>query len=430
MKSKKFIGILASSSFVLPVVALSAGCNNTSETTTNIKDQFKKITKVDVNTADKDVYAKDFSDTSKIIVTFKDGKTPDGITIKKDIIGVDTTDSTKLKVKITLSDAKNNSYSQEYVISGFKKENPAVINLDDELVKVSVDVEGKDKMLTADVQDNNLKLSYSSALTSPVTASAKIKSKDKTSIVVTITVANGSETKDKDVTVDGFKAPAPAIDFAPEFAKITKVDVEGKDQKLVNELEATDIKVTYSQPLSAGFKDEVTFVKKTDTSITVTVKLINGTQSDKKEFEVTGFKAPTTVPEADKYKNDFALGAKTKEELIQLIADQSNADQTKRVQFAYSYKSKSIAYCVGEFVWTKAINNVIAISGALMDEINNKKAQLINPTEPLHNNKLSALISLKYDEATNKVTFDFRLGIYPNDVTTYPETYHAEFTLA
>lgn len=345
MKNKKFIGILASSPFVLPVVALSAGCNNTSETTTNIKDQFKKITKVDVNTADKDVYAKDFGDTSKIIVTFKDGKKPDGITIKKDIIGVDTTDSTKLKVKITLSDAKNNSYSQEYVISGFKKENPA-------------------------------------------------------------------------------------IDFAPEFAKITKVDVEGKDQKLVNELKSAYIKVTYSQPLSAGFKDEVTFVKKTDTSITVTVKLINGTQSDKKEFEVTGFKAPTTVPEADKYKNDFALGNKTKEELIQLIADQSNADQTKKVQFAYSYVSKSIAYCVGKFAWNNAINNVIAISGALMDEINNKKAQLINPTNPLYKNKLSAFISLKYDGATNKVTFDFRLGKYPNDVTTYPETYHAEFTLA
>ncbi len=53
-----------------------------------------------------------------------------------------------------------------------------------------------------------------------ITASAKIKKADGTNLIVTVSLTNSKETKSEDKTIIGFKASAPAIDFAPEFAKI------------------------------------------------------------------------------------------------------------------------------------------------------------------------------------------------------------------
>ena len=52
-----------------------------------------------------------------------------------------------------------------------------------------------------------------------ITASAKIKKADGTNLIVTVSLTNSKETKGEDKTIIGFKASAPAIDFAPEFAK-------------------------------------------------------------------------------------------------------------------------------------------------------------------------------------------------------------------
>lgn len=282
--NKKLLTLLASSSFVLPIVALSAGCkDNSNKKTINFDGEMAKIN-VDVqdkNRLDSEVKA------NEIIINGKD-KLSAGITASAKI---KKADGTNLIVTVSLTNSKETK-SEDKTIIGFKDPTP-VIDRAAEFAKISVDVKNKANIVADNVKKEDVDINISSPTRKNLHMEFGFSKKDETSIIVSVRLNNVyGDSKVREYLITGFMKPTHIINLDEEAKKLT-IEIKDKANRYAKDIRSEDFIIHGLDTLSSGVEFLAANIMRQGNGFIIVNVVVRNNANGKwayNEIEIYGFK--------------------------------------------------------------------------------------------------------------------------------------------
>ncbi|MCV3733916.1 lipoprotein 17-related variable surface protein, partial [Mycoplasma enhydrae] len=207
-------------------------------------------------------------------------------------------EKTKTSITVTLKVSKGTkTYTITKELTGFKENTTSEVELTEQQVKdqTTVDYPNKNTVLVKDIDKTKITVKTPSGWSATVESFAE---KTKTSITITLKVSKGTKTYTITKELEGFKeesATPPVIESKDLVSSSTLIGYKNKENTLVADISLDNFEVISKRD---GWDTKVkSWVKKTDSSITVTIEAKKATTTYEFEHDLEGFKTPPSAEE-------------------------------------------------------------------------------------------------------------------------------------